>query len=64
MVRVSYQAGTVAGGLLLASAIPRDSLLQLPLSSSHLLPEPLQAGRDIEGVRRGSYVQALALQMN
>lgn len=60
VVRVSCRAGTVAGGLLLAFAAPRDSPLQPPLSSFHLLPEPLQAGMDTGVVRTGSCVQAWA----
>lgn len=58
VVRGSCRAGTVAGGLLLASVAPQDSLLQLPLYFSHLLPEPWRAGKDTEGVRRESYAQA------
>lgn len=61
MARVSCQAGTVAGGLLLASAAPPDSPLQLPLCSYRSLPELWRAGgTDIGEARRGSYVQAWA----
>ena len=59
-MRGSCRAGTVAGGLLLASVAPQDSPPQLPLYFFHLLPEPWQAGKDTEGVRTESYVQAWA----
>jgi hypothetical protein len=58
--RVSCQAGTVSGGLLLASAAPPDSPQRLPRCSCCSLPEPWPAGMDTAEARRGSCVQAWA----
>lgn len=60
VVMVSCRAGTVSGGLLLASGALPDLPLQPPLCSYCSLPEPWRAGMDTGEVRRGSYVQAWA----